>query len=99
MTPEQEKKLLIIREWLQDYRVNATPHNKNELHYFIYYEKYRRLFPDFVLRFDLWFSRESISGFGIWVDGKTASQEQIFELLPTDLKVKWIFISEAKDND
>lgn len=92
-----EKKLFIVREWLADYCVNNMPHNKSTLHNFTYYEKYRRNYKDFTLRFDLWFSKDSISGWGIWIDGKAVGFEAIYDLMPTDLKLKMMFISEHED--
>ena len=93
-----EKKLLIIREWLLDYRVNSVLHNKNDLHSFTFYEKYRRQYKDFILRFDLWFSRDRIAEYGLWINSRPVDFEALYDLMPTDLKLKMIYISEADDD-
>jgi len=97
LTESLEKKLIIIREWLADYCVNKMPHNKTATHNFTYYEKYRRQYKDFTLRFDLWFSKDSISGFGLWKDGRPIDFKTVYDLMPTDLRLKLMYISEAED--
>ena len=101
MTESEKEKIKIIREWLEDHQVRITPLKAPK--------KGERVFPffeDYVidldennhLKFCIWCDKNSdVAGAGIWLNKKIISADDLWPFLPTEFRMKMMFISEDDD--